>query len=154
MRWRSAVALGILAAVGGAGALTVTPRGGGAAPQAPSRLSQAAAWSGLVGGPRAPVATGQRVLVVLSAFSLADRVERAGGLASDRDERGWSAAAYAAQQQFIVSLGRKGVQIKPEFRFTRTLNGFSALLDPRAIALLERTAGVKGVYPVRIAFPA
>jgi subtilisin family serine protease len=100
------------------------------------------------------VATGQRVLVVLSAFSLADRVERAGGLASDRDERGWSAAAYAAQQQFIASLGRKGVQIKPEFRFTRTLNGFSALLDPRAIALLERTAGVKGVYPVRIAFPA
>ena len=154
MRWRSAVALGILAAVGGAAVLTVPPRGGGAEPQAPSRLSRAAAWSGLVGGPRAPVATGRRVLVVLSAFSLADRVARAGGLASDRDERSWSAAAYAAQQQFMASLGRMGVQVKPEFRFTRTLNGFSALLDPRAIALVERTPGVKGVYPVRVAFPA
>ncbi|HEY8773660.1 MAG TPA: S8 family serine peptidase [Gaiellaceae bacterium] len=154
MRWRNALALGILAAVGGAAMLTVPPGGGGAAPQAPSRLSRAAAWSGLVGGPRTPVATGQRVLVVLSAFSLADRVEREGGLASDRDERGWSAAAYAAQQQFIASLGRMGVPIKPEFRFTRTLNGFSALLDPRAIALVERTPGVKGVYPVRVAFPA
>src|SRR5439155_18966571 len=66
----------------------------------------------------------------------------------------WSAAALAAQQQFIATLSRKGVQIKPDFRFTRTLNGFSASLDPRAIALLERTPGVKGVYPVRSAFPA
>jgi minor extracellular serine protease Vpr len=154
MRWRSALTLGVLAAVGGAAALTVPAGGGGAAPPVPSRLSRAAAWSGLVGEPRAPVATGQRVLVVLSAFSLADRVERAGGLASDRDERRWSAAAYAAQQQFISGVGRMGVGIKPEFRFTRTLNGFSAVLDPRAIALLERTPGVKGVYPVRIAFPA
>jgi subtilisin family serine protease len=154
MRWRSAAALGVLAAIGGAAVLTVPPREGGAAPQAGSRLAAAAAWSGLAGGARSPVATGQRVLVVLSAFSLADRVARAGGLASDGDERRWSAAAVAAQQQFIASLGRQGVVVRPEFHFTRTLNGFSAVLDPAAIALLERTPGVKGVYPVRVAFPA
>jgi hypothetical protein len=154
MRWRSLGAVAVLAGVAAAAVLTVPPREGGAAPHARSAASAAAAWSGLVGGARAPVATGQRVLVVLTAFSLADRVARAGGLASDRDERRWSAAAFAAQQQFVTDLAREGVQVKPEFRFTRTLNGFSAVLDPRAIALLERTPGVKGVYPVRVAFPA
>ena len=94
------------------------------------------------------------MLVVLSALSLADRVARAGGVAGDQDERRWTAAPVAAQQQFISDIARKGVQIRPEFRFTRTLNGFSALLDARAIGLLERTAGVKGVYPVRAAYPA
>src|SRR5581483_3034429 len=97
---------------------------------------------------------GQRVLVVLSAFSLADRVARAGGRASDADERRWTAAALAAQGQFVSNLGRQGVAIRPEFRFTRTLNGFSATLDARAIAALERSPGVKGVYPVRVAYPA
>jgi hypothetical protein len=154
MRWRSAVAVATVAAVAAAAALTVPPREGGAVARGGSRLAAAAGWSGLVGGDRAPVATGRRVLVVLSAFSLADWVERAGGLASDRDERRWSAAAVAAQQQFITDLARRGVRIRPEFRFTRTLNGFSALLDPGAIALLERTPGVRGVYPVRAAFPA
>ena len=91
---------------------------------------------------------------MLAAFSLADRVQRAGGLASDAEERRWSANSLAAQQQFVSNLARRGVQIRPEYRFTRTLNGFSAVLDPRAIALIERTPGVKGVYPVRVAFPA
>jgi subtilisin family serine protease len=100
------------------------------------------------------VGTGERVLVVLSAFSLADRVERVGGLATEADERRWTSAAAAAQEQFISNLAQQGVAVRPEFRFTRTLNGFSAILDPRAIALLERTPGVKGVYPVRVAFPA
>ena len=154
MPWRSTAALSALAGVAAAAVLTVPSRGGGAPPQAPSRLEAAAAWSGLVGAPRAPVALGQRVLVVLAAFSLADRVQRAGGLASDAEERRWSATSVAAQQQFVSNLARRGVRIRPEYRFTRTLNGFSAVLDPRAIALLERTPGVKGVYPVRVAFPA
>ncbi len=153
MRSRSAAVVCALAGAAAAALLTLPSGGSGASPASTSRLA-AAAWSGLVGGSRAPVATGQRVLVVLSAFSLADRVARAGGRATDLDERRWTATALAAQQQFVATLGREGVQIKPEFRFTRTLNGFSALLDPRAIALLERTSGVKGVYPVRIAFPA
>ncbi len=154
MRWRSGVAIGVVAAIGTGAALTVPPREGAAVTQGRTRLAAAAGWSGLVGGDRAPVATGQRFLVVLSAFSLADWVGRAGGLASDRDERRWSAAAFAAQQQFVTDLARRGVRIKPEFRFTRTLNGFSAVLDPGAVALLERTPGVTGVYPVRVGFPA
>jgi hypothetical protein len=74
MRWRSGVAIAVVAGVGAAAVLTVPPREGGAAPQAGTRLAAAAGWNGLVGGARAPVATGQRVLVVLSAFSLADWV--------------------------------------------------------------------------------
>ncbi len=145
----------MLVLVGGIAAalLTLAPGRGGAAQQAPSHHAAAASWRGLVGGARAPAAVGQRVVVVLSAFSLADRVTRAGGLADDREMRRWTAAAFAAQQQLIADLGRRGVRVKPEHRFTRTLNGFSALLDPRAIAVLERTKGVRGVYPVRAAYP-
>jgi subtilisin family serine protease len=154
MRWRSGIVVAALAGVVVA-AVLVVPAGGGRAPApTPSRLAAAASWNGLVGGPRAHVETGQRVLVVLTAFSLADRVQRAGGLASEADERRWTSTAAAAQEQFISDLAQAGVAIKPEFRFTRTLNGFSAVLDPRAIALVERTPGVKGVYPVRVAFPA
>jgi subtilisin family serine protease len=152
MRWREAIVVAVLGAVAVVAALLVPSGGGGAA--APPRTSvDAAAWSGLVGSRRAPVATSQRVLVVLSAFSLADRVARAGGLATDADERRWTAAALAAQGQFISNLARRGVSIRPEFRFTRTLNAFSATLDARAIAALERRTGVKGVYPVRVAYP-
>jgi subtilisin family serine protease len=154
MRWRSALGIAVLAAIVAAAVLVVPEGGGGAPPATATRVASAAAWNGLVGGARAQVGTGQRVLVVLTAFSLADRVQRAGGLATDAEERRWTAAAAAAQQQFISDLGRAGVAIRPEFRFTRTLNAFSAVLDPRAIALIERTPGVKGVYPVRVAFPA
>lgn len=152
MRWREATGIVVLAGVAAAAVLLVSVGGGGAAP--PRRAVGAEAWSGLVGSPRAPVAIGQRVLVVLTAFSLADRVARAGGLASDADERRWTAAALAAQGQFISNLAREGIAVRPEFHFTRTLNAFSATLDARAIAALERRAGVKGVYPVRIAYPA
>src|SRR3954454_2892610 len=151
MRLREAVATLAIAAVAVA-ALLLAPAGGGKV--GPPRAVDASAWSGLVGGPRAPVATGQRVLVVLSSLSLADRVARAGGLASDADERSWTATALAAQGQFISNLGRQGVSIRPEFKFTKTLNGFSATMDARAIAVLERSPGVKGVYPVRVADPA
>jgi subtilisin family serine protease len=153
MRWREATVVAVLAAVAVVAVLLVPAGGGGAA--APRRTAvDAAGWSGLVGSPRAFVATGQRVLVVLTAFSLADRVARAGGLAGDADERRWTAAALAAQGQFISNLARDGIMIRPEFRFTRTLNAFSATLDARAIAALERRSGVKGVYPVRVAYPA
>ena len=92
MPWRSALCLAALAGVVAA-AIVVVPAGGGSHHPAPSRLEAAAAWSGLVGSARVPVGTGQRVLVVLTAFSLADRVQRAGGLAGDSDERRWTSAA-------------------------------------------------------------
>ena len=34
------------------------------------------------------------------------------------------------------------------------LNGFSAAVDSKAVALLERVPQVRGVYPVRVAYPA
>ena len=152
MRLRNLLALPPLAALAAA-AFLATAGGGGSKP--PSQPHAAAAqWRGLVGDPRPQVAVGQRMLVVLSAPSLADMVTRHAGIAGDASERRWTAAAYAAQQQFLASLASKGVRVRPEYRFARVLNGFSAALDPRAVSLLERTPGVLGVYPVRAAFPA
>ncbi len=68
---------------------------------AAARIAAASTWRGLVGGPHPQVAIGQRVLVVLNTPSLADRVARAGGFATDAQERTWTAAVFAAQQQLI-----------------------------------------------------
>ena len=47
-----------------------------------------------------------------------------------------------------------GIAVRREFSYARVLDGFSAALDPRAVALLEHMPEVVGVYPVRTAFPA
>ena len=116
--------------------------------------SRASAWRGLVGGPRPRVTVGQRVLVVLKAPSLADRVAANGGLATQRQEHDWTREAVVAQRQLLTALSVHGIVPRVEFSFTRVLNGFSAALDPRAVALLERQPDVAGVYPVRVAYPA
>src|SRR5262249_15815863 len=54
----------------------------------------------------------------------------------------------------FIQLARHGFNVKADYRYARVLDGFSADLDPRAIALLERNSEVAGVYPVRIAYPA
>jgi subtilisin family serine protease len=114
----------------------------------------ASAWSGLVGSERPDVAVGDRVIVVLNGPSLAQRVARAGGLASSAQQRRWTAAALAAQQQLIAELALQGIPVRPEFTYTRVLAGFSAVLDARAIAVLERREEIEGVYAVRVAYPA
>src|SRR5262245_46899115 len=101
MPWRSGLAVVLLAGVVATVVLVVPAGGGLPCLPSPTRPEAAAAWNGLVGGARRPVDAGQRVLVVLTAFSLADRVQRAGGLASDSDERRWTSVAAAAQEQFI-----------------------------------------------------
>src|SRR3712207_942446 len=113
-----------------------------------------ASWSGLVGGPRPEVAVGQRTIVVLRTPSLADRVRAAGGRASEAQHIRWHAAVQAAQQQLIARLAAAGLRLRPEFSYTRVLSGFSAPLDARAIALLQRFPEVEGIYPVRIAYPS
>jgi subtilisin family serine protease len=133
-----------------AGLVLVAVSGGGAGTTAQAGAS----WAGLAGAPRPRVALGQRMIVVLRSPSLADRVARAGGLATDTQERRWTAAALAAQNVLISRLGVQGVRIRTEFRYARVLNGFSAALDPRALSLLERAPEVAGVYPVRAAYPA
>src|SRR6266540_840395 len=140
----------LLLAVAG---LLVAASGHGSRPSlAPS--SDAGDWRGLVGGLHGQIPVGQRMLVLLNTPSLADRVAAAGGLASGDQEQHWSAAAAAAQQQLLFELIAKGVRVRPEYRYTRLVNGFSAALDARAVALLERAPQVRGVYPVRVAYPA
>jgi subtilisin family serine protease len=111
-------------------------------------------WQGLAGAQRPRVAVGQRVIVVLEAPSLADRVGHAGGLATSEEERSWTRSALSAQKLLVARLRVQGVVAQPEYSYTRTINGFSAAFDARGIALLERAEDVAGVYPVRAAYPA
>jgi subtilisin family serine protease len=129
-------------------------RGHGDGLRAEPAAAASAGWFGLVGEGRAQVSLGQRMLVVLKAPSLADRVKAAGGLVDEATERRWSNAAAAAQKELLSRLALQGVPINVEFTYTRVLNGFSAALDPRAVALLERAPEVQGVYAVRVAYPA
>ena len=128
--------------------------GGGQGADAPPVDAGAAAWRGFVDGDRTAVSVGQRAIVVLRYASLAERVRRAGGQASEVEMRTWTAGALAGQKQIAARLARDGVQIVPDFVYTRTLNGFAAVLDARALALLERDPDVVGIYPVRVAYPA
>src|SRR5436190_15077840 len=62
-----------------------------------SLTSRASSWRGLVGAPRSRVTVGQRVLVVLKAASLAQRVAANGGLATQQQEHNWTREATIAQ---------------------------------------------------------
>jgi hypothetical protein len=148
MRTRSLPALALVALVAAA---VLVATSGGARTKGPQ---SSASWIGLAGGSRPRVALGQRMIVVLRSPSLADRVARAGGFATEKQERSWTAAALASQNVLISRLAVQGVRIRTEFRYARVLNGFSAPLDARSLALLERAPEVAGVYPVRAAFPA
>jgi len=110
-------------------------------------------WRGLVGEPRAAVPNGQRSIVVLQTPSVAQRLAKA-RFATEAQERSWTTQAFAAQQQVLTTLAAQGIAVRREFSYARVLDGFSAALDPRAVALLEHMEEVVGVYPVRAAFPA
>ena len=115
--------------------------------------SEATTWRGLVGEAHPQVTIGQRRIVVLRTPSVAQRLAKV-KYATEQQERAWTAQAYAAQQQVLVSLAAHGLGVRPDYSYARVLNGFSAVLDPRAQALLEQNSEVVGVYPVRAAFPA
>ena len=132
----------LLVAVGGRGATRLHLR------------APASSWEGLVGGPRPQVALGQRAIVVLRAPSLSTHVEHAGPAAAAADRRRWTKAAYAAQRNLLARLAARGVVVRPEFRYARVLNGFSAALDGAALSILDADPAVAGVYPVRAAYPA
>jgi subtilisin family serine protease len=145
---------GLLALAGvGVAAAVVASRGGSPEPLR-AGAGKPEQWRGLVGSPRPAVAGSERVLVVLRAPSLASQVAAAGGRAGDSDERRFSAVAVAAQQQALSRLIAKGVKVRPQFRYTRLLNGFSAAVDAHSRSLIERAPQVLGVYPVRAAYPA
>ena len=94
------------------------------------------------------------MIVVLKTPSLAQRVAAAGGVVGTSKERAWTTTALTAQKLLVSRLALSGVSVHPDYSFARVLNGFSAVLDPSAIPLLERDDDVAGVYPVRVAYPA
>ena len=110
-------------------------------------------WRGLVGDLRSAVPSGQRMIVVLHTPSVAQRLAKA-KYATEAQERSWTSQAFAAQQQVLTTLATQGITVRPDFSYSRVLNGFAAPLDPRAVSLLENLPEVAGVYPVRAAFPA
>jgi subtilisin family serine protease len=113
----------------------------------------ARAWQAVFGDRPVP-AFERRMLVLLASPSLADRMTAATGTPSTEDQRRWTADVEAQQKLLLEGLASRGISLEREFVFTRTVNGFSALLDPRAVAELERTPGVAGIYPVRAVYPA
>jgi subtilisin family serine protease len=86
--------------------------------------------------------------------SLADRVRAAGGAATEKQMRAWTATAQAAQRRAIAGLWSRGAPVTPEQSFVRVLNGFAGSIDPTLLPAIERDPVVAGVYPVRAAFPA
>jgi subtilisin family serine protease len=144
------VLLALLAAA--ATALLVATEGRGKGQSSPPPTS-ASGWRGLVGS-RPRVAIGQRVIVVLKTRSLAQRVAAAGGIVGTRQERAWTNATLSAQRLLVSRLALHGITVHPDFSFSRVLDGFSALVDPSAIPVIERDEDVAGVYPVRVAYPA
>src|SRR6266567_3378086 len=115
--------------------------------------SEATTWRGLVGEAHPEVTIGERRIVILRTPSVAQRLAVT-KYATEAQEREWTAVAYAAQQQVLVNLATHGLGVRPDYSYARVLDGFSAVLDPRAQALLAKDPEVVGVYPVRAAFPA
>jgi subtilisin family serine protease len=152
-RRHEAPQLGVLALVALAATLFSVAAGSGGADEGVTHVA-ASAWRGLVGAPRQEVAVGQRVIVVLKSPSVADQVARAGGRASEAQERGWNAAALAASHQLLARLAQEGVSMRPEFFYSRVFAGFAATINPQVLGLLEQAPDVAGVYPVRITYPA
>src|SRR6266536_912429 len=143
----------LLALVAAAATAIVLATGGRSAGQQPAPATEASAWRGLVGS-RPRVAVGQRVIVVLRTPSLAQRVIAAGGTVGIGKERSWTRAARSAQRLLVSRLALQGVVVHTDYSFARVLDGFSAVIDPSAVPVLERDDDVAGVYPVRVAYPA
>jgi subtilisin family serine protease len=124
-----------------------------AVPAAARAPTAGVSWRGLVGGPRPAVELGGRDIVVLRTPSLAQRLAHVAG-ATESQERAWTSQASAAQQQVLATLAVAGVEVQPDYEYSRVLDGFSAVLDPRAVAVLEHDPNVAALYPVRAAYPA
>jgi Subtilase family len=118
-----------------------------------SSRSAPVSWRGLVGEPRGAVKGGQRMIVLLRTPSVAQRLVKA-RYATEAQERAWWASAYAAQKQVLLTLAAEGITVRPDYSYYEVIDGFSAALDGRAVARLDRNPEVVGVYPVRAAYPA
>jgi len=93
------------------------------------------------------------MIVLLRTPSVAQRLAKL-RFATEAQERVWTSQAFAAQQQVLTTLAAEGITVRPDFSYSRVVDGFAAPLDGRAVALLDRDPEVVGVYPVRAAYPA
>lgn len=139
----------LLSAIAAVSLVAVVSAGG----RGPAAVTQPASWRGFVGDPKPLVSLGSRMIVVLKAPSVAQRLAHA-HYATEVQERTWNSQALASQQEVLAALAVSGIEVQPDFHFSRVLNGFSASLDPRAVAFLQHDAEVAGIYPVRATFPA
>src|SRR5436190_12105911 len=107
-RLRPDAALAVIAALGVAAVVAAVSAGGAKTDRAADTVS----WRGLVGGSRAAVPLGQRMIVVLRTPSVAERL-KATRFATEAQERAWTSQAYAAQQQVLTQLAVNGLAVKP-----------------------------------------
>ena len=146
---RYAAVLALLAA----GATAALLAAGGQSAGAPFVASASPqSWRAILGVP-AQVDLGARVIVVLKTPSLAERVAAEGGL-DFAQEQAWTKVELSAQKLLLARIALQGVVVRADIRFTRVLDGFSALVPQSIVPLFERDANVAGVYPVRAAYPA
>ena len=87
--------------------------------------ADAAGWESLL-GERPSAQLGGRWIVVLAKPSLATRVAAAGGVATEEQERAWTAAARDAQNEVIARLVFAG----PDRAGARVLPGAQRVRDP------------------------
>jgi Subtilase family len=146
---RYAAVFALLAAAA-TGALLATRGEGAERPVVASASPES--WRAILGTPQ-QVDLGPRVIVVLKTPSLGERVAAEGGLDFGQ-EQAWTKVELSAQRLLLARIALQGVVVRADIRFTRVLDGFSALVPQSVVPLLERDANVAGVYPVRAAYPA
>lgn len=130
-----------------AGATAAVLAGGGSARVAVSAPPAASWWS------RPAVTIGARVIVVLKTPSLGEHVAALGGALDIESEQAWTKVVLSAQKLLLARLALNGVLVHPDLHFARVLDGFSAVIPPSVIPVVERDTDVAGVYPVRAAYP-
>jgi hypothetical protein len=103
---------------------------------------------------RPKTAFGERMIVVLSSPSVGERTAASSSPPTAAEQREWVADIDDLRESLLAGLRDRGVDLRPELIFTHVVNGFSAVLDARAVAELERNPLVVGLYPVRAVYPA
>ena len=139
----------VVVAAAATAAVLVAGRSGTAQPV----VSPPGSWAGALPS-RPPVDVGSRVVVVLKTPSLGQRVAAAGGALDIEQEQAWTKVVLAQQRLLLARLALRGVIVHADERFTRVLDGFSAVVPPDVVPIVERDANVAGVFPVRVAYPA
>lgn len=143
----------IFAALAAAATFAIVATGGESARAPLVASTSPQSWQDVLGS-RPLVDVGQRVIVVLRTPSLGERVAAAGGELDIEQEQAWTKVELSAQRLLLARLAVEGILVHADERFARVLDGFSAVIPPNVVPIVERDVNVAGVYPVRIAYPA